>query len=224
MKKAIAIIFLGLLVCSAAFAFPECEGNDKNISKYSSEYFIKAKSWTNCQGIIIYRDGTKYAGEWKEGKFNGQGAQIWANGDKYVGQFKNDNWHGQGILTHADGRIEEGIWKNGKLVKGDEIGIQIVQEEPAQTQLVVESSLPECKGTIPSMWTNCHGTYASAKGKYVGEWKDGKIHGQGTYTFSDGDKYVGGWKKNKMHGKGTITLDGTVIKAIFKNGELVKRQ
>jgi len=27
-----------------------------------------------------------------------------------------------------------------------------------------------------------------------------------------------------MHGKGTITLDGTVIKAIFKNGELVKRQ
>ena len=117
MKRFLGIIILGLLVCSAAFAFPECEGNDKNISKYSSEYFIKAKSWTNCQGIIIYRDGTKYAGEWKEGKFNGQGAQIWANGDKYVGQFKNDNWHGQGILTHADGRIEEGIWKKDRLIQ-----------------------------------------------------------------------------------------------------------
>ena len=29
-----------------------------------------------------------------------------------------------------------------------------------------------------------YGTFTSADGdKYVGEWKDGKMHGQGTYTF-----------------------------------------
>ena len=26
---------------------------------------------------------------------------------------------------------------------------------------------------------------------YVGEWKNGKYHGQGTYIWSDGRKYVG---------------------------------
>ena len=36
-----------------------------------------------------------------------------------------------------------------------------------------------------------------------GEWKDGKYHGQGTYTFKDGSKYVGEWKDDKYHGQGT---------------------
>ena len=30
--------------------------------------------------------------------------------------------------------------------------------------------------------------------KYVGEYKDGKQHGQGTYTYANGDKYVGEYK------------------------------
>ncbi len=43
-------------------------------------------------------------------------------------------------------------------------------------------SLPLCKGSA-STWTNCMGTYAYANGeKYVGEFKDGAPHGQGTYT------------------------------------------
>ena len=40
-------------------------------------------------------------------------------------------------------------------------------------------------------------------GKYIGEIKNGKPNGQGTYTFPDGKKYVGGFKENKRHGKGT---------------------
>jgi len=30
--------------------------------------------------------------------------------------------------------------------------------------------------------------------KYVGEWKDGEYHGQGTFTYPDGSKYVGEFK------------------------------
>ena len=43
--------------------------------------------------------------------------------------------------------------------------------------------------------------YASGD-KYVGEWKDGEQHGQGTYTFADGDKYVGQYKGDKKNGHG----------------------
>ena len=36
---------------------------------------------------------------------------------------------------------------------------------------------------------NGYGTYTWASGnKYVGEWKDGKQHGQGIFTFANGDK------------------------------------
>ena len=41
---------------------------------------------------------------------------------------------------------------------------------------------------------------------YVGEWKDGKREGQGTYKWADGDKYVGEWKDGKFHGQGTFTF------------------
>ncbi len=39
----------------------------------------------------------------------------------------------------------------------------------------------------------------------MGEWKDGKRHGQGTYTWADGKKYIGEWKDDKKHGKGMLT-------------------
>ena len=55
-------------------------------------------------------------------------------------------------------------------------------------------------------WTDCEGTSTYAKGnKYVGEWKDGKYHGYGTYTDIYGGHYVGEWKDGKHHGNGTST-------------------
>ena len=45
--------------------------------------------------------------------------------------------------------------------------------------------------------------------RYVGEWKDGKKHGQGTYTSGkgegEGDKYVGEFKDGVPNGQGTYT-------------------
>jgi len=63
------------------------------------------------------------------------------------------------------------------------------------------------------------GTYTFANGnKYVGEWKDDKFHGQGTFTWANGDQYIGEWKDSKKHGKGTKTYtDGSVEKGIWKN-------
>ena len=53
-------------------------------------------------------------------------------------------------------------------------------------------ALPDCPSDIFVRWNNCFGTYNYTDGaKYVGEFKDGKYHGQGTYTFADGTKRVG---------------------------------
>ena len=74
---------------------------------------------------------------------------------------------------------------------------------------------------------NCHdgkGTYLFNNpngAKYVGEWKYGKEHGQGTYTYPSGDKYVGEFKDGKHHGQGTLKWrDGSKYVGEFKDGFL----
>ena len=62
-------------------------------------------------------------------------------------------------------------------------------------------------------------------GKYVGEVKNGKGHGKGTFTFANGDKYVGEYKDGEYHGQGTyISASGEIKKGIWENGELIEKE
>jgi len=105
-------------------------------------------------------------------------------------------------------------------------------------------ALPECEGDY-TKWTNCSYTFENGN-KYVGEWKKGKLHGQGTHIWANGNKYVGEYKNDKMHGYGTFTsppghkyvgkwknghkhgqgtftfADGRVEKGIWKKGKRVR--
>jgi len=56
--------------------------------------------------------------------------------------------------------------------------------------------------------------------KYKGEYKYDKENGQGTYNFANGNKYVGEFKDGKRHGQGTFTWsDGGVYEGQYKNGK-----
>jgi len=57
--------------------------------------------------------------------------------------------------------------------------------------------------------------------KYVGEWKNGKKNGQGTYTFYYGRKYVGEFMDGKRW-KGTMYYKDGKIKNIYVNGERIE--
>ena len=66
------------------------------------------------------------------------------------------------------------------------------------------------------------GTFNSLGSKYVGEFKDSKAHGYGTFTWDNGSKYVGEWKDDKRNGQGTHTYaDGTIEKGLWKNGKFI---
>ena len=55
---------------------------------------------------------------------------------------------------------------------------------------------------------------------YVGGYKDGMPHGQGTYTYADGSTYVGKFRDGKFHGQGTFThADGDKYLGEFKDGK-----
>ena len=76
MKKLLGILVQGLLWCNVGFA--ECIKGDCN----------------NGYGTYTYANGSKYVGEWKDGKENGQGT-----------------------YTFANGTVDKGIWKNNKLIE-----------------------------------------------------------------------------------------------------------
>ena len=57
----------------------------------------------------------------------------------------------------------------------------------------------------------------------MGEWRDGNMNGQGTFTWANGDIYVGAFLDSARNGEGTKTdANGTVQKGIWKDGELVE--
>ena len=41
---------------------------------------------------------------------------------------------------------------------------------------------------------------------YEGEYRDGKEHGRGTFTWGDGGRYEGEWRDGKPNGRGTATF------------------
>ena len=91
-------------------------------------------------------------------------------------------------------------------------------------------ALPDCLNDPwhnPKQYPNraCFGASTYADGnKYVGEWQDGKQHGQGTFTSANGDKYVGEFQDGKPHGQGTSTsANGIQEQGYFLNNEFIPR-
>ena len=110
-----------------------------------------------------------------------------------------------------------------------------------------QSQLPPCPEKEGVYRTNCFGALTDADGrKYVGEWRDDKRHGRGTFTYISGDKYVGEysdgerrgqgvwtgangekyvgeWRDDKANGLGTLySPQGAVLKnGIWRDGKLV---
>ena len=226
MKKLLAILVLSLLVCNIAQA-KECKGSpfeEKNNILILFKILVK---WKDCYGTLTYKDGSKYIGEFKRGRFSGQGIFTWLDGVKYVGEFKNGKRHGQGTYTWTDGTIDNGIWKKDKLVKRNKIEISIDKKESKKKEAKLvkkkitqtQSSSSECKESplkekkfalklrkAVVEWRDCHGTLIYKDGsKYSGEFKGGKFSGLGTFTYKDGATYFGEFIEGKSNGQGTYT-------------------
>ena len=66
---------------------------------------------------MIWNNGRKKDGYWKNGKLHGKGTQIYSNGDVYEGNFKDGSWDGYGIYIWADGSSYKGDWKTINLTE-----------------------------------------------------------------------------------------------------------
>ena len=164
--------------------------------------------------VMLFWCNVSFAGCIQGNCKNGQGTWRYDDGAKYVGEFKNGGFfsfgerHGQGTYTYPDGSVVVAIFKKDDFVK-------IISED---------TSAAKKAGCIEGDCQNGFGTKTYPHGKkYVGEFKNGEKHGQGTFYDSIGTKYVGGWKKGYEHGIQTITFSSGQISVIkFKNGAVKK--
>lgn len=120
-------------------------------------------------------------------------------GGTYEGEINSAKLpHGQGTLKYTNGDFYKGQWQNGK-----------------------PNGKGQAKGTIDekkaSLWKkfttaalNIQNVEVS-QGEYLydGEWKDGKMHGHGMYTFPNGDIYDGEWQNNVAQGTGMYIWHST---------------
>ncbi len=68
------------------------------------------------RGVIYWSDGSVYAGEWRHGKRTGYGTYTWPSGSRYVGSWKDNIMDGRGTM-YRDTETVSGLWEEGVLVK-----------------------------------------------------------------------------------------------------------
>jgi hypothetical protein len=158
----------------------------------------------NCvsgTGTMAYPDGSRYDGEFYDGKPQGQGHFQYANNSRYSGSFHAGLSHGIGTLFRPDGTELTGRWDNGEFA-GAEVTLS-----PGQT------------GCLQGDCYNGTGTYVFKNGaKYSGTFLNNLPHGSGTVVYLNGEKYTGEMAEGAFHGRGTLYFpDGTPKSGYWKN-------
>jgi len=163
----------------------------------------------NGQGVKTWADGTKYEGEWLNGKQHGMGTITLPNGMTYEGSWQEDKMNGEGTIKNPDGTQYEGNFSNNEM---DGHGVLTTSDGT-----VYNGEFKNGKLNGQATITRPDGT------NYEGEFKDGKIEGRGTMTLPDGSKYVGEFKNNLTHGEGTLydAYGDIVQQGRFENGKFV---
>eukprot|EP00746_Dinoflagellata_sp_MGD_P090694 gnl/MRDRNA2_/MRDRNA2_35839_c0_seq1.p1 gnl/MRDRNA2_/MRDRNA2_35839_c0~~gnl/MRDRNA2_/MRDRNA2_35839_c0_seq1.p1 ORF type:complete len:451 (-),score=103.52 gnl/MRDRNA2_/MRDRNA2_35839_c0_seq1:86-1438(-) len=192
-----------------------------------------ASSSSSMHGIIerpethrakIYKDGSRYEGQWADGKFHGFGMLKHSDGAAYEGQFVNGVAHGEGTYSDVDGSVFTGQWEED--VKQG----QGVEQWPDGARYQGEFLKGRKHGDGTFIWINGssyfgqfaedefdgEGSYHSHDGRhYTGMFKTGMMCGHGCYRFPDGHVYTGQHKENYRHGEGIF---------VYKDGQRYEGQ
>ena len=112
------IRFLALLICcgfllgghAKSSPLPPCPEEAPEESPEAAKVI-----WNDCIGKIVYPNGDKYIGVFKEGSRSGDGQYTYSNGNKYIGQWTDGQKNGKGKFIYSNGSKYIGDFVYGKL-------------------------------------------------------------------------------------------------------------
>jgi hypothetical protein len=100
-------------------------GNDVRwegeLTKTNGDYFkgsFKDDDFYTGEIKTTLKDGSKYAGDYKEGAFTGNAKIEYTNGDRYEGLVLDSKRNGTGTLHLYNGNWIQGTWEADKKIKG----------------------------------------------------------------------------------------------------------
>jgi formylglycine-generating enzyme required for sulfatase activity len=91
--------------------------------------------------------------------------------------------------------------------------------EAYQRFINAHQRLPKAKFYVKRAKTRLQTLQDAITPRYVGEFRGGKRHGQGTAFYADGGKYVGEWKDDEINGYGTYSLGKGKYEGVIYQGE-----
>ena len=123
---------------------------------------------------------------------------------RYEGAILNGLPHGQGKLSYGDNYEIEGDFEKGFLKHG------MIKDHKKNETYLGEFKRKSSLNKLPMPHGN--GKYSFPNGdEYYGTFKDGMFHGSGIYRWGEddffGDQYSGQFENNKVHGSGIYTMN-----------------
>ncbi|ETO78252.1 hypothetical protein F444_06744 [Phytophthora nicotianae P1976] len=156
-------------------------------SLYVGDFHANTKSFDGL-GELIYTNGGRYVGQWKENQRHGKGIYQGVDGYEYAGDWVDGTKHGVGILTLPSGERFVGHFESGKF---------------HGTGVFCAANGDRYKGQFQDNRPNGFGKFKKVTGdRYIGRTVDGLACGVGTLSTADGEVYKGHWEKDFRHGSG----------------------
>ena len=85
--------------------------NNKYLYKYKDVGCLKGDCY-NGEGVYVWEDGSRYEGNFENGKRSGNGTYYYSGGAKYIGNHANGSRNGQGTYFYPSGNKYTGEWKD----------------------------------------------------------------------------------------------------------------
>jgi hypothetical protein len=176
---------------------------DKSVNH---KYDNKKRSF---RGMEVQANGARYQGEKDEdGLRHGMGTMVWKDGSRYDGYWMNDMANGYGRMIMAKGDVYSGNWVNNRA--------------NGQGKFIHRNRI-EYDGEWQNDLPHGHGTeiFLENGAQYSGQFRLGKKHGFGKYTWADGSSYEGDFNNNIIGGKGRYEWsDGRIFEGDWLGGSM----
>jgi hypothetical protein len=186
---------------------------------------------------VLYRDGRRYSGGMKAGRFSGWGFLEMADGTAVRGRFADGLVKGPALYRSREkalfiGRIEEKPEEERKEGSGGRYSgegflvkptLSIFRAQFAEGELFIRLGRGRLyRGEMEGRSPEGRGTMLLEDGaRYRGEFKEGLYHGEGELTGSDGSRFTGLFREGTIQGPGILEKEeGPVLEGHFSGGLL----